>query len=274
MAVTAPALATQTLKNSSVHFVETVTGVQHWTGSLFSFATTRNPAMRFVSGQFVMVGLMTEEGRPLLRAYSIASPSWEEQLEFYSIKVPNGPLTSRLQHIQPGDKVLISRKPTGTLVLHDLNPGKRLYMLATGTGLAPFMSLVRDPETYERFEKVVLVHGVRTVEELGYRNLLAHELSQHEFLGEWVHNKLIYYPTATRESFVNNGRLTDLISSGKLFNDVGLPPINPAEDRVMICGSPSMLKDTSVMLDAMGYSVSPRSGMPGDYVIERAFVER
>jgi len=252
---------------------ERVLGVHHWNDSLFSFTTTRDPGLRFENGHFVMVGLEVD-GRPLLRAYSIASANHDEFLEFFSIKVPDGPLTSRLQLIRPGDRVLVSRKPTGTLVLHDLKPGRHLYMLATGTGLAPFLSLVRDPETYERFEQVVLVHGVRTVGDLAYREYLTETLPRHELLGEWVRDQLIYYPTATREPFVNNGRLTELIESGKLFADIGLAPMDPAHDRAMLCGSPGMLKDTSALLDRMGFSLSPHIGVPGDYVIERAFVDK
>jgi ferredoxin/flavodoxin---NADP+ reductase len=259
---------------SATYYVETVKWVRHWTPTLFSFGTSRDPGLRFTSGQFVMVGLVTEEGRNLVRAYSIASPAWHDELEFYSIKVPDGPLTSRLQHIQPGDKVLISRKPTGTLVVNDLNPGKRLFLLATGTGLAPFLSLVRDLETYERFETVVLVHGVRNVDDLAYRDFLTQDLPRHEFLGEFTSEKLLYYPTATREPFVNNGRLTELIENGKLCEDLGIPAMDPASDRAMLCGSPSMLKDTAALLDRMGFQVSPHTGVPGDYVIERAFVER
>lgn len=252
---------------------ERVVSVRHWNENLFSFTTTRHPGLRFENGHFVMVGLEVD-GRPLMRAYSIASPNHDDHLEFFSIKVPDGPLTSRLQRIKPGDSVLVSRKPTGTLVVHDLKAGKHLYMLATGTGLAPFMSLVRDPEVYERFEKVILVHGVRGVDDLAYRSYLTQELPQHQILGEWVREKLIYYPTATREPFVNNGRLTELIESGKLFEDIGLPFMNPAHDRAMLCGSPGMLKDIAALLDRRGFQVSPHIGHPGDYVIERAFVEK
>jgi ferredoxin--NADP+ reductase len=252
---------------------ERVLNVRHWSDSLFSFTTTRDRGLRFENGHFVMVGLEIN-GKALMRAYSIASPNYDDHLEFFSIKVPDGPLTSHLQNIQPGDTVLVSRKPTGTLVIHDLRPGKHLYLLATGTGLAPFLSLVRALEVYERFEKVVLVHGVRNVGDLAYRSYLTEALPQHEILGEYVRDKLIYYPTATREPFVNNGRLTELVESGKLSMDIGLPPMNPADDRVMLCGSPSMLKDTSALLDRLGFEVSPHIGAPGDYVIERAFVER
>lgn len=247
--------------------------VHHWNNSLFSFKTTRDRGLRFRNGHFVMIGLEVE-GRPLMRAYSIASANYEEHLEFFSIKVPNGPLTSRLQHLKVGDSILVSRKPTGTLVLDDLLPGKNLYLLGTGTGLAPFMSIIKDPEAYERFEKIVLVHGVRYVSELAYSDHILKELPQNEFLGELVREKLIYYPTVTREPFANQGRLTELIESGKLFQDIGLPEFDFESDRVMICGSPSMLKDTAGLLDKRGFQVSPHIGVPGHYVIERAFVER
>lgn len=252
---------------------EKVLSVRHWNDFLFSFTTTRDSALRFDNGQFVMVGLEVD-GRPLMRAYSIASANWEEHLEFFSIKVPNGPLTSRLQHIKVGDDVLISRKPTGTLIHHDLKPGKHLYLFSTGTGLAPFLSIIRDPETYERFEKVVLTHGVRTVSDLAYEDLITGELPNHEFFSPAVRDKLIYYPTVTREEFRYQGRLNDLIASGKLSADIGLPPLNPETDRAMICGSPSMLASIESLLDERGFQVSPRIGTPGDYVIERAFVER
>lgn len=252
---------------------ETILSVHHWNDTLFSFRTTRDQALRFVNGQFVTIGLEVE-GRPRMRAYSIASANYEEHLEFFSIKVPNGPLTSLLQHLKPGDKLLVSKKPTGTLVLRDLKPGKRLFLFATGTGLAPFMSVIQDPETYERFEKVVLLHGVRYVSELAYADFIEQELPQNEFFGEAVRDKLIYYPTVTREPFRNQGRVTDLVENGKLFADIGLPPLDPAVDRAMICGSPAMLDDCCKMLDARGFKISPHIGAPGDYVIERAFVEK
>jgi ferredoxin--NADP+ reductase len=252
---------------------ERVLDVRHWNDSLFSFRTTRDASLRFENGHFVMLGLPVD-GKPLLRAYSIASANYEDHLEFFSIKVANGPLTSRLQHLKPGDDVIISRKPVGTLLLHDLLPGKRLYLLSTGTGLAPFLSIIRDPHTYERFEKVVLVHGVRQVNDLAYHDYLVNELPRHELLGEVIREKLVYYPTATREPFRYNGRLTGLIQSGKLFADVGLPPFTPDDDRAMLCGSPSMLADTRALLDARGFVVSPHIGTPGHYVFERAFVER
>ncbi len=252
---------------------ERVLDVHHWNDSLFSFRTTRDSALRFRNGHFVMIGLPAEgaQERPLLRAYSIASANHEEHLEFFSIKVPDGPLTSRLQKLQPGDDIVISRKPTGSLLLDDLRPGKHLYLLSTGTGLAPFLSIVRDPDAYERFDKIVLVHGVRQVTDLAYHDYLTHQLPQHEILGEQVREKLVYYPTATREPFRNNGRLTELIESGELFRNIGLPSFDPAVDRAMICGSPTMLADTRRLLDARGFEVSAHIGAPGDYVFERAF---
>lgn len=252
---------------------ETVISVHHWNDTLFSFRTTRDPGLRFENGQFVMIGLEVD-GKPLTRAYSIASPNYEEHLEFFSIKVQNGPLTSRLQHLRSGDPIVVSKKPTGTLVLHDLNPGKRLYLLATGTGLAPFLSVIQDPETYEQFEEVILIHGVRFLSELAYADFITKELPEHEFLGEEVRAKLRYYPTVTREPFRNTGRITHLVETGKLAADLGLPEINPAEDRAMICGSQAMITDCCKMLDARGFIVSPRIGERGDYVIERAFVEK
>jgi ferredoxin/flavodoxin---NADP+ reductase len=254
-------------------YTEKVTKVHHWNDTLFSFSTTRDPALRFANGHFVMLGLPVD-GKPLLRAYSIASANYEEELEFLSIKVQDGPLTSRLQHLKVGDEILIGKKPVGTLVIDDLLPGKHLYLFGTGTGLAPFMSIIKDPETYERFEKVVLVHGVRLVSELAYQDYIEKELPAHEYFGDMVSGKLIYYPTVTREPYRNRGRLTDLVDSGKLFEDIGLPPLDPARDRAMICGSPSMLADTSAMLDKRGFKISPSQGVPGDYVIERAFVEK
>jgi ferredoxin--NADP+ reductase len=217
-------LAPAPVKASGAFFVETVTWVQHWNEGLFSFRTTRDPALRFASGQFVMVGLTKEDGKPLVRAYSIASPAWHEELEFYAIKVADGPLTSRLQKIKVGDEVLIGRKPTGTLVLDGLKPGKRLWMLGTGTGLAPWLSLARDPEVYERFDEVIVTHTVREVADLNYRELFEHELPKDEVLGELIGPKLRYYPTVTRETFKTQGRITDLIASGELFVDLGVPP--------------------------------------------------
>ena len=257
----------------SYYTEETVTDVLHWNESLFSFKTTRDQGLRFENGQFVMIGLEVN-GRPLMRAYSIASPNYEEHLEFFSIKVQDGPLTSILQHIQVGDKLLVSKKPTGTLVLPDLKPGKRLFMFSTGTGLAPFMSLIQDPEVYEQYEKIILIHGVRTVSELAYEHFITEVLPLNEYFGEEVCKKLLYYPTVTREAYKNQGRLTDLIESGKLFADLEISPLDPETDRGMICGSPAMLEDTSQMLDRFGFHISPKRGVQGDYVIERAFVEK
>ncbi len=251
---------------------EKVLSVHHWTDRLFSFTTTRDTSLRFSNGHFTMIGLRVN-GKPLLRAYSVASANYEEHLEFLSIKVQDGPLTSKLQHIQPGDTLIVGNKPTGTLVIDYLLPAKRLYMVSSGTGLAPFMIVIRDPATYEKFEQVVLVHGVRQVAELAYHDYITQELPKHEFLGEMVSKQLLYYPTVTREPYRNQGRTTDLIESGKLFTDLGLPEINPAEDRVMICGSPGLLKDLKVILERRGFKEGNTS-TPGDYVVERAFVEQ
>ena len=268
----APVKAANSMKAGGAFFVETVTWVHHWTPTLFSFRTTRDPALRFASGQFVMVGLEKEDGKPLVRAYSVASPAWHEELEFYSIKVPDGPLTSRLQHLKVGDQVLIGRKSTGTLVLDGLKPGKRLYMLGTGTGLAPWLSLARDPEVYERFDQVIVTHTVREVADLNYRDLLETELPGDEILGELIAPKLRYYPTVTREPFQTQGRITDLIASGRLFADLGNPPFDPAVDRVMLCGGPSVLADLKQQLVDLGYEEGSIAN-PGDFVLERAFVE-
>ncbi|MBC7680899.1 MAG: ferredoxin--NADP reductase [Ferruginibacter sp.] len=252
---------------------ETVLSVHHWTDRLFSFTTTRDPSLRFSNGHFTMIGLRKEDGKPLLRAYSIASANYEEHLEFLSIKVPEGPLTSKLQHIQVGDKIIVGKKPTGTLVTDYLLPGKHLYLLSTGTGLAPFLSIVRDPETYERFDQVIVVHGVRQVEELAYHDMLTEHLPAHEFLGEMVTSKLRYYPTVTRESYRNMGRITELLANGKLFTDLDLPAFDPAIDRVMLCGSPGMLVDLKHMLEERGFKEGNTS-TPGHFVVERAFAEK
>jgi ferredoxin--NADP+ reductase len=251
---------------------ERVLSVHHWTDSLFSFTTTRDQSLRFLNGHFTMIGLRVE-GKPLLRAYSIASANYEEHLEFLSIKVEDGPLTSRLQHVRVGDTVIVGRKPTGTLVVDYLVPGKRLYLLSTGTGLAPFLSIIRDPATYEKFEEVILVHGVRTVDELAYHDMVVEHLPRHEFLGEMVAAQLRYYPTVTRESYRNTGRITDLMQSGKLFADLGVPAIDPAEDRVMICGSPAMLRDLKHLLEIRGFKEGNTTRL-GEFVIERAFAEQ
>ena len=252
---------------------ERVLEVHHWTESLFSFKTTRNPGFRFRNGHFTMMGLEQPNGKPLLRAYSITSANYEDALEFFSIKVPDGPLTSQLQHIKPGDEVFVNSKSTGTLVTDALLPGKNLYLISTGTGLAPFMSIIKDHEIYDLYDKIILTHGVRKIEDLAYRDYIVNELPNNEFFGDEVKEKLLYYPAVTREPFINNGRLTDLLENGRLANDLGLDAIHPDRDRFMICGSPSMLKDTCAILDARGFAEA-RNGRQGHYVIERAFVEQ
>lgn len=252
---------------------EQVLQVHHWTDDYFSFRTTRGAGLRFENGQFVMIGLPSD-GKPLMRAYSFASANWEEEMEFFSIKVQDGPLTSRLQHLKVGDEILVSRKPTGTLLISDLRPGRHLYLLGTGTGLAPFLGIIKDPETYERFDRVILTHGVRHVDDLAYRDYITRELPQHEYLGEMISRQLLYYPAVTRESFKHHGRLTSLLDSGQISSDLGLEPLDPQHDRAMICGSPQMLADFRTILDRRGFQASPRIGTVGDYVFERAFVER
>ena len=256
----------------SAFLEEKVLSVHHWTDRLFSFTTTRDQALRFSNGHFTMIGLRGDNGKPLLRAYSIASANYEEHLEFLSIKVQDGPLTSKLQHIQVGDTIVVGRKPTGTLLIDYLTPAKRLYLIGTGTGLAPFMSIIRDPETYERFEQVVLLHGVREVKELAYHDYITQELPQNEFLGELVSQQLLYYPTVTRESYVHQGRVTDLLENGQISADLNIPLLNHAEDRVMICGSPEMLRDLKALCEKRGF-VEGNTSTPGQFVIERAFVE-
>jgi ferredoxin/flavodoxin---NADP+ reductase len=249
---------------------QTVLSVHHWTDTLFSFTCTRDASFRFENGQFTMVGLEVD-GKPLLRAYSLASANYEEHLEFLSIKVPDGPLTSRLQHLKVGDPVLIGKKPTGTLVADNLLPGKTLWLLSTGTGLAPFMSIIKDPEVYDRYEKIVLTHTCRFVDELAYKDFITEHLPAHEHIGEIVSEKLVYYPTVTREEFANRGRITDLIETKKLFADLSLEPFSVENDRVMLCGSPHMLRDTRELLDSMGFQEGSNNH-PGHYVVEKAFV--
>lgn len=250
---------------------EEVLTVHHWNDTLFSFTTTRDPGFRFENGQFIMIGIKVD-GKPLMRAYSIASANYEEHMEFFSIKVQDGPLTSRLQKIKPGDKLMVSTKPTGTLLVDALKtPAKHLYLLATGTGLAPFMSVIKDPEVYERYDKVIVTHGVREVSELAYQDIIK-GLPNNEYFGEMVDGKLLYYPTVTREDFHTQGRLTEALTSGKLNESLGLPPVNVEDDRFMICGSPSMLSDFCEILDGMGFKETIR-GVAAEYVIERAFVE-
>lgn len=251
---------------------ETVIDVHHWSDTLFTIKTTRAPGWRFRNGEFAMIGIEVD-GKPLMRAYSMASSHYEDHLEFYSIKVPDGELTSRLQHIRVGDKLLVSRKPTGTLLWDHLRPGKRLYLLSTGTGLAPFLSVIKDPEIYERFETVVLVHGCRFINELTYQKLITSELQSNPYFGDSVREKLIYYPAVTREPFRNYGRITELVESGKLLRDIGLPPLAVDDDRFMLCGSPGMLKSLKAILDAHGFRETRKSDFR-EYVVERAFVEK
>lgn len=251
---------------------EKVLSVQHWTDTLFSFKATRDTSFRFQNGQFAMIGLEVD-GKPLLRAYSMASANHEEELEFFSIKVPDGPLTSRLQKIKEGDTILVGRKAVGTLITDNLLPGKRLLMLSTGTGLAPFASLIKDPDVYERYEHVVLVHGCRQVSELAYGERLVAKLAEDELFGELMKDKFTYYPTVTRETFRNRGRITDLIASSQLFNDIGQGPLSIETDRIMLCGSPSMLEDLKIMFEERDF-IEGSGSKPGHFVIEKAFVER
>ncbi|WP_439578727.1 ferredoxin--NADP reductase [Elioraea sp.] len=252
--------------------VETVLAVHHWTDTLFSLTTTRDPAFRFENGEFTMIGIPVNN-KPLLRAYSMVSANYEEQLEFLSIKVPDGPLTSRLRYIRPGDVLYVGRKPTGTLVVSYLTPGRTLFLLSTGTGIAPFMSIIRDPETYARFDRVVLTHTCRFERELAYREWITRDLPQHELLGEEVRAKLVYYPTVTREPFHRQGRITQFIEDGTLFADLGRGGFDPVEDRIMICGGPDMLAECRRVAEREGFEEGS-SGTPGTYVIEKAFVEK
>ncbi|MGR3702699.1 MAG: ferredoxin--NADP reductase [Paracoccaceae bacterium] len=258
-------------KTPTLPDAQTVTAVTHWTDRLFSFRVTRPQSLRFRSGEFVMIGLMGEAGKPLLRAYSIASPSWDEELEFYSIKVPDGPLTSKLQHIQPGDQIILRPKPVGTLVLDALLPGKRLWFFATGTGIAPFASLMRDPDTYERYDEVIMMHTCRDVAELEYGRQLVESLSDDPLIGEMVGDKLHYYPTTTREHSARMGRITDNLTSGQVFADLGVPPLSPAHDRGMVCGSLDFNTDMKAVLEGFGLREGANSE-PAEYVVEKAFV--
>lgn len=262
----APKPAKQHLPDAQI-----VTSVKHWTDRLFSFRVTRPQTLRFRSGEFVMIGLMGDNGKPLLRAYSIASPNWDEELEFYSIKVPDGPLTSKLQHIKVGDEIILRPKPVGTLVHDALLPGKRVWFLATGTGLAPFASLMRDPETYEKYDQVIMMHTCRTADELEYGRKLVEDLHNDELIGEMVEGKLRYYPTTTREETAQMGRITDNLLSGKVFDDLGLPRMNPAEDRAMVCGSLAFNVDVKAVLESFGLREGANSE-PLEYVVEKAFV--
>ena len=264
---------------SAAHHVETVLWVKHWTDKLFSFGLSRPPSFRFRSGEFVMIGLPGEPGaegkagKPVLRAYSVASPGFADELEFFSIKVADGPLTSRLQRIEAGDQILLGKKPTGTLVLDALTPGRRLFLIGTGTGLAPWLSVARDPDAYERFEQIVVTHTVREVKDLAYRDLLERGLKEDEVFGELAGPQLRYYPTVTREPFTTPGRITDRISSGALFRDLGIDQdrFDPAQDRIMLCGSMDMIKEVAAQLESHGLTEGSNAE-PGDFVLERAFV--
>ena len=252
-------------------FAETVTMVTHYTDRLFRFRMTRPPSFRFRSGEFVMIGLPNAE-KPVYRAYSITSPSWDDELEFFSIKVPGGPLTEHLKEIRPGDTVLMRRKPTGTLVNDALLPGERVYMFSTGTGIAPFASLVRDPETYEKFGTVILTHTCRQAAELEFGMELVDIVRNDPLVGEFARDRLVHYPTVTREEFARTGRITEHITSGRLFDELGLPPIDPGSDRGMICGSMAMLNDTRQLMEGFGLAEGSNSS-PDTYVVERAFVD-
>ena len=262
-------------KPATLPDAQAVTAVQHWTDKLFSFRVTRPASLRFRSGEFVMIGLLGDNGKPLLRAYSIASPAWDDELEFYSIKVPNGPLTSKLQHIQPGDQIILRPKPVGTLVLDALLPGKRLWFFATGTGIAPFASLMRDPDTYERYEQVIMMHTCRDLAELEYGRQLIDGIRSDEMLaelmGEGFDKKLVYYPTTTREESPNMGRITDNLLNGKVFEDLGIPGIDPEHDRGMVCGSLAFNTDMKEVLEGFGLEEGANSD-PRQYVVEKAFV--
>lgn len=250
---------------------QTVTSVTHWTDRLFSFRVTRPKSLRFRSGEFVMIGLLKDDGKPLLRAYSIASPSWDEELEFYSIKVQDGPLTSRLQHIKPGDEIILRPKPVGTLVHDALLPGKRLWFFATGTGFAPFASLLREPETYERFDRIIMTHTCRDVAELEYGRQLIEGLAQDPLIGEMIGDKLTYYPTTTREQSPKMGRVTTRLQDGSLFADLGIDSMSPETDRAMVCGSIGLNTDLKVILEGFGLQEGANSE-PKHYVVEKAFV--
>ena len=250
---------------------QTVTAVTHWTDRLFSFRVTRPASLRFRSGEFVMIGLLGDTGKPLLRAYSIASPAWDEELEFYSIKVPDGPLTSKLQHIRVGDEIILRPKPVGTLVHDALVPGRRLWLLSTGTGFAPFASLLREPETYDKYDQVIMMHTCREVAELEYGRQLVEGLAEDPLIGDMVGDKLVYYPTTTREPFHHMGRVTDNLSSGKVFADLDLPPMNADDDRAMVCGSLAFNHDVKAILEGFGLTEGANSD-PREFVVEKAFV--
>lgn len=258
------------LEAQSQKDVQLITNVTHWNDQLFSFRCTRPSSLRFRSGEFVMIGLMGENGKPLLRAYSIASPSWDDELEFYSIKVNDGALTSKLQHISIGDMIILRPKPVGTLVVDALLPGKRLFLIATGTGIAPFASLIRDPEVYEKFDQIVLTHSCRELADLEYGKTIIKDFKENPLIGEYG-DKLLYYPTTTRQKSQYEGRNTDLMRSGKLFSDLGIAPLNKEEDRAMVCGSMALNLDVKQILEAAGMQEGANS-QPREFVVEKAFV--
>ena len=274
--VTDAAPANAPAKKPALPDAQTVTQVKHWTDRLFSFRCTRPASLRFRSGEFVMIGLLGDNGKPLLRAYSIASPSWDDELEFYSIKVPDGPLTSRLQHVQVGDEIILRPKPVGTLVHDALLPGRRVWFFATGTGIAPFASLLRDPQTYTDYDEVILTHTCRKVEELQFGKELIDDIRSNELLadliGEGFHEKLRYYPTTTREESPKVGRITDLMRSGEVYADLGVEPLCPENDRAMICGNLAFNLELKGMLEEAGLEEGANS-QPRQYVVEKAFLD-
>ncbi|WP_114285116.1 ferredoxin--NADP reductase [Candidatus Halocynthiibacter alkanivorans] len=262
-----PTKATPTLPNA-----QTITKVTQWTDRLFSFRVTRPQSLRFRSGEFVMIGLMGDNGKPLLRAYSIASPSWDDELEFYSIIVQDGPLTSKLQHIKVGDQIILRPKPVGTLVHDAILPGKRLWLFATGTGFAPFASLLREPETWENYDEVIITHTCREVGELAYGRALVESLAADPLIGEMVGDKVKYYPTTTREESPKMGRITDLMRSGEVFADLGIDPIAPETDRAMVCGNLAFNLEIKELMEGYGLREGANSS-PKEYVVEKAFVD-
>lgn len=251
---------------------QTVTSVNHYTDRLFSFRVTRPQSLRFRSGEFVMIGLLDENEKPLLRAYSIASPSWDDELEFYSIKVKDGPLTSKLQNIKIGDNIIVRPKPVGTLVLDALLPAKRIYLIATGTGFAPFASLIRDPDLYERYDQIILCHTCRDLPELEYSKKLVNSLQDDPLIGEFIGDKLKFYPTTTREISKNMGRITKLLTDGTIENKFNLPPLNPDTDRLMVCGSIGLNNDIKEICNTAGL-IEGSNSSPSHYVVEKAFVD-
>lgn len=270
-----PVTTTTATKVPTLPDAQTVLDVKHWTDRLFSFRVSRPQSLRFRSGEFVMIGLLKDDGKPLLRAYSIASPAWDDELEFYSIKVQDGPLTSRLQHIQSGDQIILRPKPVGTLVHDALLPGKRLWFFATGTGIAPFASLIREPQTYEDYDQIILTHTCREVAELEYGRQLVDQVKNDDLMAELVGaenlQKLVYYPTTTREDSPKMGRITTLINDGTLFGDLGISDFGPDKDRAMVCGSIGLNTDIKEILEGYGLREGANSD-PAEYVVEKAFV--